>query len=170
MCFANGHMEMATWGRTYWTFQQSSKLGGGGVRGEEKKKSKRRNTGRKEEGDREKNKTSQFEKGIHIGQESTSKIIESWLLKVKGNIFSSLSNQHKGSVLGLEICLFPNLSLLLMSWTVSESLNPGRWGNTLCLIPTVTLRTKCENALPIAKCPKKARNRCSLGEWDSLNA
>lgn len=69
-------MKTTMWKTTYWTFQQSSELGGGVVREGEKKSREREAGRRKEGGDKTKNKA-QFEEAIHIGQESTSKITES---------------------------------------------------------------------------------------------
>lgn len=100
-------------GKTYWTFQESSELGGDVAKEREKRRAEKDIQGGKKKWDRKgerENKATHFEKGTHVDQWSISKIIESWLLRVKRNTFSSLSNQHNGVVMGLKICLFQYLS------------------------------------------------------------
>lgn len=94
MYFTSDHMEMATWGKTYWTFQESSELRGDVVREREKRRAEKDIHGKKgvRQRGRERKQNYSVWKSHHVGQWSTSKIMESWLLRVKRNTFSSLSN------------------------------------------------------------------------------
>lgn len=115
MAHGNGRMEshMLDFPTILWTWRRCC----------EGRKETQEKKGGRQRGREKENRTSQFEKALHLYQQSTSEIF-----RVKRNIFSSMSRQHKASVMGLEICGFRNLSLLLMNWLISESLKSVTWG------------------------------------------
>lgn len=115
-------LQMTTWklllGKPTGLSKSPLNLGGDVVR--KKRKSQRKIYMRKKEWDREgeRKQSYSFEKA-HVDQWSTSKIIESWRLRVKRNTFSSLSNQHRVLWWVWRFARF-SICLLLMSSIIQD--------------------------------------------------
>ena len=138
--FTNDHMEMATWGKTYWTFQESSELRGDVVREREKRRAEKDIHGRKRsETERRREKTKLSLK------KPPCRSVE----YIKNHRILTFESQEEYLLISEQLtqgCCdgFEGLLVSVSVWHLwAESSRPARqeWCS---LIFIATLRTKCE--------------------------